>query len=466
MVEVRGAEAGAGSTPSIAPGPRGHFLLGSLPEMSRDCLGLLLNAPLEFGDVVRLRLGPSTAHLLRRPDHVRHVLLDNYQNYDKKTFGFQALKRSMGEGLLTSEGAFWLRQRRIAQPAFHKQFIEGFGSIMTAEGERLVERLGAFAAAGERFDLSEVLLRSGARIAGETLLGADISEDVDAIGDAVTCVLHDANLRLTKLMPAPDFIPTAHNRRFRAALELLDRIVFGVIEKRRRDPKGSDLLGMLMAARDEETGEGMSDRQLRDEVMTIFLSGHETTAGALTWTFYLLGKHPNVLERLRGDLAQTLGDRAPTVADLPSLPYLTMVLQESMRLYPPAWMITRRAKEQDVIGGYGIPKGSFVFVSPMVTHRHSEYWPDPEAFDPQRFKPEAFARLPKFAYYPFGGGPRGCIGSAFAMMEAQLILATVLPRFELNLVPEHPVALEPLISLRPRHGMLMTARALSRTAAS
>ncbi|MGA9521473.1 MAG: cytochrome P450 [Myxococcaceae bacterium] len=444
----------------IAPGPRGHFLLGSLPDVRRDILGFMHALPETYGEVVRFRLGPETVHLVRRPEHVKHVLLDNHRNYSKDTHGFRALRRILGNGLLTSDGEFWLRQRRIAQPAFHRKHIEGFASLMTHAAGEILEGWVSFARSGEAFDVAEEMTRASLRIVGRTLLGTDITAQADAVADAVTVVLHDANRRLSQLFPMPDFVPTPYNRRFRAARATLDEIVLGMISQRRAKPIEGDLLGMLMAARDEETGEGMSDTQLRDEVMTLFLSGHETTAGALTWTFYLLSKNPSARQRLLEEVATVLQGRTPTAADMPSLPYTTRVLQESMRLYPPAWTVTRRAIDRDTLGGYDVPAGTFVFLSPMVTHRHPEFWPDPESFDPDRFLPERFSSLPKQAYFPFGAGPRGCIGNGFAMLEAQLVLACVSQRYQLELVPDHPVVLEPLVSLRPKHGMVMTAHAL------
>jgi cytochrome P450 len=445
-------------TTARAPGPRGHFLLGSLAELQRDVLTLFMTLPNDYGDIVRFRLGPAVAHLIRRPDHVRHVLLDNYQNYNKDTPGFRVLRRILGQGLLTSEGAFWLRQRKIMQPAFHKQKIDHFASVMTDVAKDVIESWRDAATTGRPLDMAEEFNRMTLRVVGRTLLGTEVGAEADAIGEAVTVVLEDANARLTQKIPIPDAVPTAQNRRFRAARDLLDRIVFRLIRERRARPVEGDLLGMLMAARDADTGEGMSDQQLRDEVMTIFLSGHETTAGALGWTFYLLSMYPAAARQLREEVSSVLGDRVPTAADLPALKYTSMVLHESMRLYPPAWMITRRAADRDTIGGYDIPAGSFLFASPMVTQRHPEFWPNPEAFVPERCSAEALSRMPKFAYYPFGGGPRGCIGNGFAVMEAQLLTAMVAQRFELDLVGGHPIDFLPLVSLRPKHGIKMVLR--------
>jgi cytochrome P450 len=279
---------------------------------------------------------------------------------------------------------------------------------------------------------------------------------MDRIGEAVTILNRHTTARFDSpigllLAGVPPLMP-----RPRRALRTLDEVVFGILRDRRRGAsEGGDLLSTLVELRDEETGEGMSDRQLRDEVMTLLLAGHETTANALAWTWHLLGRHPAAAERLRAELAAVLGRRMPTVADLPQLPWTRMVLEEAMRLYPPAWLISRAAMEDDVIGGYHVPRGATVILSPWVTHRHPDLWDDPERFDPERFAPARVAARPRFAYFPFGGGPRLCIGSGFAMTEAQLVLASVASRYRLEPVPGHEPRLEPLVTLRPRDGLPM-----------
>jgi len=435
-------------------GPLGHYRL-----LQRDQLGFMLRSWTTCGDVTRFRFIVLPAHLLVHPDHVRHVLVDHHRNYDKQTKGFDVLRIVLGNGLVTSEGDFWRRQRRIAQPAFHKDRIAAFGEVMVRAAEDTARRFGEVAKRGGTLDVAAEMMRLTLRIAGETLLSTDVTGDADTVGTSVSLLLEEANSRILRPIDVPITWPTPRNKKLVGAVETLDRVVKRMIEDRRRETKRpNDLLTMLMEARDEETGEGMTDQQLRDEVLTIFLAGHETTANALNWTFYLLSKHPDVGRRLASELSATLHGRAPDVADVPNLPYTTAVLKEAMRLYPPAWIIGRRAVEADVIDGFDIPRDSFVFVCPWVTHRHPDFFPNPEGFDPDRFMPERAASVARYAYFPFGAGPRICIGQGFAMLEAVLLLATLWQRFHLDLVPSHPVIPQPSITLRPRHGILARPR--------
>jgi cytochrome P450 len=362
----------------------------------------------------------------------------------------------LGNGLLTSEGDFWRRQRRIAQPAFHKERIAAFGDVMVRAAEDTARAWTAVAKSGGTLDVAAEMMRLTLRIAGETLLSSDVTGHAAVVGDAVSLLLREANRRILQPIEVPLRVPTPNNRRVLRVLSELDAIVFRMIEDRRRMTGGrpSDLLTMLMEARDEETGEGMTDKQLRDEVLTIFLAGHETTANALSWTFYLLSLHPEVARRTSAELADVLGGRAPQVADLGRLVYTTAVLKEAMRLFPPAWIVGRRAVEDDTIDGYDIPRDSIVFVSPWLTHRHPAFWQNPEGFDPERFLPERAATIHRYAYFPFGAGPRLCIGQGFAMIEAVLLLATLAQRIRLDLVPGHRVVPHPSITLRPRYGIL------------
>jgi cytochrome P450 len=303
------------------------------------------------------------------------------------------------------------------------------------------------------------MMRLTLTIVCQTLFSSDISTEADEVGQALTTVLKHTIDRMQSLFDLAEILPLPENRRFYEALRTLDQVVYGMIKERRRSGRDTgDLLSMLVFARDEETGQSMSDKQLRDEVMTIFLAGHETTANALGWTWYLLSRHPEVTRRLEAELAEVLDGRTPTLDDLSKLNYTSMVIQEAMRLYPPAWIIGRNAVEADQIDGYDIPADSSIILSPYVTHRHPGFWDNPEGFDPERFSPQQTKDRPYFAYFPFGGGPRLCIGNNFALMEAKLVLATVAQRYRLELVPGHPVEPEPLVTLRPKYGLLMTLR--------
>jgi cytochrome P450 len=451
-----------GRSPSgrIAPGPEGYPLLGSLPNMWGDPLPFLLKSTLEHGDIVRLRFGPKAAHVLTRPEHIKYVLQDNQKNFSKDTRGFITLRSFLGMGLLTSDGDTWLRQRRIAQPAFHRQKIAALGASMVRSAEAAAEGWGQHVRSGRAIDVAAEMMKLTLRIAGETLLSTDVSREAETVGRALTVMLREARRRIVAAYSLPLSLPTRRNRQLNAAMSALDALVYRMINERRRSGGGpEDLLAMLLNARDADTGEAMNDKQLRDEVLTIFVAGHETTANALAWTFYLLSKFPAAARKIRAELAEVLGGRSPTEGDLPRLKYTSMVLDESMRLYPPAWMFTRAARQDDEIGGYFIPKGSFLFLSPYLVHRKPSLWEDPEGFDPERFAPERAASIPRFAYFPFGGGPRQCIGNTFALMESVLLLAVFLQKYRLDLVPGHPVELEPLVTLRPKHGVMMTIHA-------
>jgi cytochrome P450 len=434
-----------------APGPRGSLLLGSLPVIRKDPLRMLMKTFREYGDVVRLTFGPMVAHLVSSPEGAQQVLAENNKNYGKQTRGFKNLRYVLGNGLLTSEGDFWKRQRRIAQPGFHRQKIASFAQTMVRAAEATAQRLEE--RRGQTLDISAEMSRLTLRIVGETLLGHDPSDAADEVGNALGSLLHIANVRTSQIIDLPPVFPTAQNRLFRKCLRVLDSVVLRIIHERRKNPGDrGDLLSMLMEAKDAETGESMNDEQLRDEAMTIFLAGHETTAMALTFTLLCLAQAPSVAREHREELA-ALG-KSPSLDDLPKLRFNKMVVQEGLRLYPPAWVITRSVIGDDEIGGYDLPAGSLAFVSPYVTHRHPRYWDNPEGFDPRRFEREPA----KGAYYPFGGGPRQCIGSAFAMMEAELVLATLAQRVRLELAPGAPVELDPSITLRPKNGLLMTVR--------
>ena len=442
----------------FAPGPRGHFLFGVAAEVMRDPIRFYMRMRRDYGDVVRMRTLPGFHwHLVSHPAGVERVLQTNQQNYPKGKLFNKPLGLLVGQGLLTSEGEFWRRQRRLAQPAFHRQRINALGETMTAATERMLERWREFERDGRPFDLAAETTRLTLQIAGLTLFGVDLSDAASRVGSALRVAFEHLNYRMMYPWALPEVIPTRRNRRFLRARRLLDEVVYDVIrERRRRDEDAGDLLSMLLLARDEETGEGMSDEQLRDEVMTILIAGHETGAAALAWAWYMLARHEEVEGKLCDELAGVLGGRTPAVADLPSLPYTKMFFDEVLRLYPPAWGMLREARETDEIGGYRIPAGTPLTVSQYVTHRHPEFWDEPERFDPERFTPERVAARPKFAYFPFGGGSRQCIGNSFALMEAQLVLATVAQHFRPRLAAGQTVEEDPTFTLRPRGGVLVT----------
>jgi cytochrome P450 len=450
--------------PAVAPLFPGHPVWGAARLFKENPIRTLFEVTQKCGDVARLRLPvkPHVAYVLRHPDHLRHVLIDNAKNYGKRTRGYDKLRDLLGSGLVTSEGDFWKRQRRIANPAFHRERIAHFADVMVDCATHMLDGWRTRIPEGARFDVADEMMRLTLRIIGLTMLSADVEGRSSSVAKAVDEVLHITINRIRGMVIWPEWLPTPENRRYDSARGALDGVVNSMIAERRRssDTSKDDLLSMLMAARDPETGDGMSDVQLRDEVMTVFLAGHETTANALAWTFYFLSLHPYVADKLREEVKEVLGDRPPKLQDLERLVYADKVIKESMRLRPPVWALTRSTIEDDVIAGYRIAQGSWVFISSYVTHRDPRFWPNPEGFDPERFSLEEEAKRPKCAFLPFLAGPRKCIGETFAMMEARLILATVVQRVRMDLVPGRRVELDPTVTLRPKGGLWMTARAV------
>lgn len=442
-------------SPRRAPGPQHATVLGFLSKALHDPLGYVLRVRERYGDVVRVNGWPLFFHVLVHPDHVRHVLQENNRNYWKGET-VAKMKVLIGEGLFTSEGDFWRRQRKLAQPAFHRQHIDSFATIMSEATADTLERWRAPAEAGKPVDVLAEMSRLALTIVGQALFSLDLSGSASEVGDAMLVALEVLTQRVLHPYNLPLWLPTPRHRALRQATAELDRVVASIIERRRREGGGPpDLLSLLMSARDVDTGEGMSDRQLRDEVMTFVLAGHETTAVTLAWAFHLLSQHPGVEERTRAEVLRALGQRAPRLADLPGLGAARRVIEETLRLYPAVSVITRQSYQADEIGGYEIPADSILFVAPYATHRHPDFWPSPERFDPDRFLPEAAAERPRFAYFPFGGGPRLCIGNEFALMEATIALAMILQRYRLRPLPGHRVESEVRITLRPKHGLPM-----------
>jgi cytochrome P450 len=439
-----------------APGPRGHMLLGSIPDFRRDIIQAFMDGWRQYGDIVKFRVaGPN--YLLVHPDHIKYLLLENHRNYPHAEFQNANWRTIVGEGLVVSDGDFWLRQRRLMQPAFHRQRIISFVKLMTDTIAEMLDRWQGHADRREAIDMRSEMMQLTLNILARAMFSADVSPEAAAIGQAVSEELEYANGRLLSPINLPERFPTPANRRFLEAKGSMDRIVYRLIAERRNSKEDhGDLLSMLLNARDEETGESMNDQQLRDEVTMMFIAGHESTALALTWTWYLLAMHPHTRNRLREEVVEVLGDRTPMVEDLEKLRYTEMVLDEAMRLYPPFWAVLRQPRVADEIGGYHIPAGANVFISPYVTHRHPEFWENPEGFDPERFTPERSEGRHRYAYFAFGGGPRKCIGETFARIEMQLGVAMAAQRFRVDLVPGQEIALRPGLSLRPRHGMMMT----------
>jgi cytochrome P450 len=449
-----------GTTPTaqVPPGPRGNPVLGSIGDIYRDRLRFVLDVAGTYGDVALYRVAHMRMYQVSSPEGVGRILHDNHRNYSKDVATFGTLKLFLGNGLFTSDGDFWRRQRRLAQPAFHRRRVAAFGGLMTDATLEMLDRWRPYADQGQPLDVGAEFSRLTMEVVTRALFSTSVEGDISTVGGAIATLLDDVTFRFTFPFYPPLRVPTPRNRRFLAARAALDEVVYGIISGRRRSPgEHDDLLALLMEARDEDTGEGMSDKQLRDEVITLFLAGHETTANALTWASYMLSTHVDVARRLQAEVNEALEGRIPTALDLPRLPYTRMVIDETLRLYPPAWITNRRAIEADTVCGYRIPADAMLSISPYVTHRDPALWENPEGFDPDRFSPERAAGRPHYAYFPFGGGPRQCIGKGFALMEATLVLALLYQRCEMHLVPGRKVETEALATLRPRNGMWMRA---------
>jgi cytochrome P450 len=442
------------ATPAaFPPGPKPSLFDSFVYRPGRDPLVFFSNIAHTYGDIASVRLGGERVFVINDPQIVKDVLVTRNKNFTKSR-GLERTKRVLGQGLLTSEGAMHLRQRRLMQPAFHRDRIAGYGDAMVEYADRMRRSWSD----GAPLDIAREMNRLTLSIVGKTLFDVDVEQQAAQVGEALTAVMDTFWLTLLPMSDLIDRLPVPKIRRARLARGRLDAIVYRMIADRRASGRDhGDLLSMLLSAQDEENGgAGMTDQQVRDEAMTIFLAGHETTANALTWTWYLLSGAPDVEAKLHEEIERVLRGRLPTTADLGSLPYVERVVTESMRLYPPAWLIGRRAIEAFPLGEFVAPARAIVIMSPYILQRDARYYANPERFDPDRWTPEFRAALPRFAYFPFGGGPRQCIGESFAWMELMLLVATIAQQARLRLVPHHPVAMQPLITLRARYGMRMT----------
>lgn len=405
-----------------------------------------------YGDLVDIKLGPVRIFLTRNPEHIRHCLQENHMSYGR-SISYKFLAYFLGQGLLTSEGELWRKQRRLAQPAFHRQKIAGFATIIAGAGDEMI----ASWANKTTCSLSEEMSHVTLAIVSRALFGTDLKNESEAIGRALTIALDEVNRRSISIVNPPMFLPTARNRNYRGAVAEMDRIAYGIIENRKRTMEAqgdsseasNDLLGMFLSARDADTGEAMSNKQLRDELLTMIMAGHETTANALVWTIYLLLKHPEVQARLRTEIEAI--DNDVSLEGLARVPYLQTVIEESMRLFPPVPGLERLALRDGELGGVKIPKGSVVNLVTYSAHRHPNFWDDPESFKPERFA-GANASLRRDQYFPFGGGPRLCIGNHFAMLEAQILLVKMLRSYRFEFAGEEPIP-QIQVTLRPHNGM-------------
>jgi cytochrome P450 len=431
------------------PGPPpANFLGGSLRDFMNQRLDFFLQTARTYGDLTSFRFGPRRVFLASHPDLIEQVLVTDARHYIKH-FGARMYKPVLGNGLVTSEGDFWLRQRKLSQPAFLKNRVLGYAPVM---GE-LTRAMLAKWKPGQLVDVHFEFSGLTSAIALKTLFDLDDHEDRETFVEALRAAFFMLSEKFRALVRVPLWVPTPRNLRLKRAIAHLNRVVDGFITQGRSRPApGDDLLSRLVHAQDDD-GSKMTDSQLRDEAMTLYLAGHETTALTLSWSWMLLAKHPRVEEKLVAEWQRVLGGRTPTPDDLPNLPYTDAVLTEAMRVYPPVYLIGREATIDRELGGYRVPRGTTVFMSQWVSHRDPRWFPDPEEFRPERWEDGLAKRLPKYAYYPFGGGPRVCIGNTFALMEAAILLAAVGQRYRFTLTPDAVIDVNPQITLLPKFGI-------------
>lgn len=440
------------ATVLFPPGPKQRPIWSNLWTFRRDPLAFLMNIRRQYGDISYFEFGPQKVFQLNHPDLIKEVLVVQAHNFVKSR-GLERSKRFLGDGLLTSEGETHKRQRRLMQPSFHRQRIASYAQSMVDYGARRRAQWQD----GKVVDISQEMMRLTLAIVTKTLFDADVEGEAEEIGQAMTNLIEGFRILVLPFSEYLEKLPIPAIRRVQKGRDRLDQTVFRMINERRASGVDhGDLLSMLLMAQDHEgDGAGMTDKQVRDEVMTLFIAGHETTANALTWTWYLLATHPEVEERVWREIDTVIGTRLPTADDEKELRYTEMVFAEVMRLYPPAWVIGRRAIHDCVIGGQQVPANSIILMSPYVLHHDERFFPNPYKFEPERWRPEAQAARPKYSYFPFGGGPRACIGEPFAWMEGVLLIATIAQQWRMRTVDDHKVETEPLITLRPKHGMPM-----------
>ena len=440
---------------SIASAPKSYPFVGHLPAFLRDKLGFLSRCAAQYGEVVKLNIGEPT-YLLTNPDDIRYVLVTNPDNFDKTPRMIRGKARQLsGEGLLTSSGAEHMRQRRALQPVFYRKNIEAFAKIMTDSTSQFLVNWGTNA----QINMTTEMMELAQRIIIQSVFGTDFTDVGGQLAAALTTRRRYLEQVFFSLFPFPEHVPTRVRWAYSKAMRLIDNTIYDAITARRKDPgQRHDLLSLLLQARYED-GTGMTDKQVHEEALILLVTGYETIGEALSWTWYLLALHPDIASRLIAEVDSILGSSRPRSDDLPKLGYVGMVLAESMRLYPPTWIFVRMVRDEDTLpSGVVVPSGSKLYLCQYVMQRNPRFFPDPEHFDPERFSEQAKKARPQFSYFPFGGGPRVCIGEHFAKMEEMLVLVTIAQRFRLSLVPGQTIVPEPKMTLRPKHGIMMTVR--------
>ena len=443
------------------PAVKGPWILGSAIYFTQDPLNSQVRFVPEYGGIFQLNSsflelfsGIKMLVIVSNPDYVKHLMQENNRNY-RKSFGYEIMQLLLGQGLLTSEGDFWRRQRRLMQPAFHRARLAALANIMTGECKELLKKWNTLPH-NSVINLSRDMMEMTLTIVSKAMFSTDVDDAIDVVNREFNIANEKLIRRITRPFKLPLWIPTPGNNREKRAYSAIQDVVTGIIEKRRKSgERYDDLMAMLMEAKDEDTGEMMSNNQIRDEVVTIFLAGHETTAVALTWLFHCLDENPIVKDTLMREVKTVLNGRAPELNDLPQLDYTRMVIEETLRLYPPAWIIGRRANEDDEIDGYFIAKDTNCLIPVYQIHRDERHWEEPLKFKPERFSKENSRNRHKFVYFPFGGGPRLCIGNNFALMEMQLAVPMILQQFDLYKPGNFKFRQDPLITMRPEPDMKM-----------
>ncbi len=437
---------------AVPPGPKGEPLIGNARQFVLDPLGYLQRCSQEYGDVMQIRLGTTAIYMVSHPDSIEQVLVTHNDHYAKSKFT-QRRKSLFGNGLIFSEGDFWLRQRRLMQPAFHQKRLATYGNVMVS----LAQRISDSWEDGATLNIHEDMMQLSLEIVVKTLFNTDTTGDVQKIGKALDIIIDQVSAAAVRPIQFPDWVPTAGNRKYNTALAELNVIVTQIIrEHRQQTTESDDLLSTLLHIQDED-GTRMTDKQIRDEVVNLYIAGHETVALALSYTWHLLAEHPDIEAKLHTELENVLQGKIPTLEDLQRLPYTELVFNEAMRLYPPVWGIFRDCKVADTLGGYPIPPGSVILLSPWVVHHDARFYSDPEAFRPERWEKQSGQARPRYAYFPFGGGQRLCIGNLFALMEGRLVLATIAQKWRFELAPDSPLELVPSITIRPKYGIKVVA---------
>ena len=447
-------------TATLPAGPKGLPIVGNALQFQRDPLAFMRRTQQQFGRMAHLRLGNETVVTFFRPEHVRYFLMEHPRNFIKPNLGNGAnLKAFLGDGLLTTDGEFHRKQRRLVQPAFHKKRVEGYADVMVQFTQEMLETWQA----GAEIDMAQSMQQLTLRIILKSLFNIDSPAQATTLGYAFNDMINNTRRRFSTLAKLERRLPLEKNRRREAGERTIDDFVYALIKQHRAEGQDvGDVLSMLLDAQDE--GNTMTDKQVHDQVLTFVAAGHETAQNTLSWTFYLLSQHPTVYKKLLAELQMVLAGRTPTVADLAKLPYLEWVINESWRYYPPAWLQGRRALEAFDLDGYHFPANTVALLSQWVTHNLPDIWGDPANFRPERWDPSSGQKVPQGAYFPFGGGPRMCIGMPFAEMETKLLVASILQRFTPRLVPGFPAVPQPRVTLRPKYGMHMILEATPKLA--